>query len=55
MTHSKCVRDQLQHECEEAELSSPVSDPAVFQLRCGLHFLEERIGHTKFESANGGE
>ena len=56
--YSKCVRDQLQQECEEAELSSPVSDPAVFQMRCGLRFLEERIGHTKlqrFESAYGGE
>ena len=43
---------------EEAELSSPVSDPAVFQMRCGLCFLEERIGHTKlqlFESAYDGE
>ena len=56
--YSKCVRDHLQQECEEAELSSPVSDPAVFRMRCGLRFLEERIGHTKlqlFESAYGGE
>ena len=44
--YSKCVRDQLQQKCEEAELSSPVSDPAVFQMRCGLRFLEERIGHV---------
>ena len=56
--YSKCVRDHLQQECEEAELSSPVSDPAVFRMRCGLRFLEERIGYTKlqlFESAYGGE
>ena len=56
--YSKCVRDQLQQECEEAELSSPVSDPVVFQMRCGVRFLEEHIGHTKlqlFESAYGGE
>ena len=56
--YSKCVRDHLQQECEEAELLSPVSDPAVFRMRCGLRFLEERIGHTKlqlFESAYGGE
>ena len=56
--YSKCVRDQLQQKCEEAELSFPVSDPAVFQMRCGLRFLEERIRHTKlqlFESADGGE
>ena len=40
--YSKCVRDQLQQECEEAELSSPVRDPVVFQMRFGIRFLEER-------------